>query len=84
MNSWKTLQDDHGMKDLQLVIAETFKQDPSRHQVWNIDKLYKIRNMFIKKEKKQHMWDKCAKHTSLSYISNKYNVCKNVTRSRYM
>ena len=64
MNSWKTLQDDHGMKDLQLVVAGTFKQDPSRHQVWNIDKLYKIRNMCIKREKKQHMWDKGEKHKS--------------------
>ena len=44
------------MKDLQSVLAETLKQDPSRHQVWNIDKLYKQRNMCINREKKQHVW----------------------------
>ena len=31
---------DHGMKDLQPILAETLKQDSSRHQVWNVDKLY--------------------------------------------
>ena len=56
------------MKDLQPILAETLKQDPSRHQVWNIDKLYKLRNMCIKREKNQHMWDNSKKHTS-SYIS---------------
>ena len=56
------------MKDLQLVLVETLKQDPSKYQVWNIDKLYKLRNMCIKIEKKQHMWDKGEKHTSSSYI----------------
>ena len=49
---------DHGMIDLQLVLIETLKQDSSRHQVWNIDKLYIRRNMCIKREKKQQMWDK--------------------------
>ena len=56
---------DHGMVYLQHVLTETFKQDSSRHQVWNIDKLYTRRNMCIKIEKKQHIWDKGEeKHTS--------------------
>ena len=56
---------DHGMVDLQPVLSETLKQDSSRHQVWNIDKLYTRRNMCIKIEKKQHMWDRGEeKHTS--------------------
>ena len=56
---------DHGTVDLQLVLTETLKQDSSRHQVWNIDKLYTRRNMCIKIEKKQHIWDKGEeKHTS--------------------
>ena len=56
------------MKELQPILAKTLKEDPSRHQMWNIDKLYKLRNMCIKREKKQHMRDKSEKHT-LSYIS---------------
>ena len=53
------------MVDLQLVLTETIKQDLSRHQVWNIDNLYTRRNMYIKREKKQHMRDKGEeKHTS--------------------
>ena len=52
------------MKDLQPVLAKTLKQDQSRHEAWNIDKLYKVRNMYIKREKKQHMWDKGEKHKS--------------------
>jgi len=37
------------MKNLQPILAETLNK---------IHKLYKQRNMCIKKEKKQHMWDK--------------------------
>ena len=70
---------DRGMVDLQPILTETLKQDSSRHQVWNIDKLYTRRNMCIKIEKKQHVWDKGEeKHTSSHiyiYISKKYNVC---------
>ena len=40
------------MKGFQPVLAETLKQDSLRHQVWNIDKLFKLRNMCIKREKK--------------------------------
>ena len=55
----------HGMVDLQPVLTETLKQDSSRHQLWNMDKLYKRRNMCTKRENKQHMWDKGEeKHTS--------------------
>ena len=53
---------DNGIVDLQLVITETLKQDSSRYQVWNIDKLYTRRNMCIKREKKQHMWEKCEEN----------------------
>ena len=61
------------MRDLQPVLSETLKQDPSRHQVWNIDKLYKKRNMCLKREKKQHMWDK-GEETYIIYIYiKKYN-----------
>ena len=51
-----------------LSLAKTLKQDPSKYKVWNIDKLYKLRNMCIKREKKQHVWDKGETHTSSSYI----------------
>ena len=64
------------MKGFQPVLAETLKQDSLRHQVWNIDKLFKLRNMCIKRENKQHMWDKGETHTSLSYISKEYNDLK--------
>ena len=49
---------DHGMVDLQPVLTKTLKQDSSWHQVWNKDKLYTRRNICIKIETKQHMWDK--------------------------
>ena len=48
----------HSMVDLQPFLSKTLKQDSSRHQVWNIDKLYTRKNLCIKREKKQHMWDK--------------------------
>ena len=48
----------HGMIDLQPILFEKLTQDSSRHQMWNIDKLYTRKNMCIKIEKKQHMWDK--------------------------
>ena len=72
---------DHGMVDLQPVLTETVKHDSSRYQVWNIDKFYTRRNMCIKTEKKQHMWDKGEEKHTLShiyiyiYILKKYNVC---------
>ena len=81
---------DHGMVDLQPVLTETLKQDSSRYQVWNIDKLYTRRNICIKIENKQYMWDKGEeKHTSSHiyiYIYIKeYNVSKKVvTRPWYM
>ena len=71
----------HGMVDLQPILTKILKQDSSRHQVWNIDKLYTRRNMCIKKEKKQHMWDKGEEdihyhhHHHHIYIKE-YNVCK--------
>ena len=49
---------DHGMVDLRPMLTETLKQDSSRHQVWNIKKLYTRRHMCIKRENKQNMWDK--------------------------
>ena len=55
------------MEDMQPVLFETLKQDPSRHQVWNVDKLYKRRNKCLKREKKQHMWDK-GEETYIIYI----------------
>ena len=55
------------MKDLQPVLSETLKQDLLWHQVWNVDKLYKRRNMCLKIEKKQHMWDK-GEETYIIYI----------------
>ena len=45
--------------------------------------------MCIKREKKQHMWDKSEKHTSLSYIyiyiyilSIRHNVCKKLQNQK--
>ena len=64
---------DHGIVDLQPILTETLKQDSSRHQVWNIGKLY-TRNMCIKKEKKQHMWDKGEEKNIHHHISKEYNV----------
>ena len=46
---------DHGMKDLQPVLVETLKQDPSRYQMWNIYKLNKLKNMYIKIGKKLYV-----------------------------
>ena len=63
------------MIGLQPVLIETLKQDSSRHQVWNVDKLYKRRNMCIKREKKLHMWDKVK--NIHHHIYKEYNVCKN-------
>ena len=59
---------DYGMVDLQPVLTETLKQDSSRYQVWNIDKLYTRRNMYIKIEKKQNMWDKGEEKHISSFI----------------
>ena len=62
------------MVDLQPVSTETLKQDSSRYKVWNIDKLYRRRNMCIKIEKKQHMWDKGEEIIHhLIYCNEKYN-----------
>ena len=62
------------MVDLQPVLTETLKQDSSRYKVWNIDKLYRRRNMCIKIEKKQHMWDKGEEIIHhLIYCNEKYN-----------
>ena len=61
------------MVDLQPILTETLKQDSSRHQVWNIGKLY-TRNVCIKKEKKQHMWDKGEEKNIHHHISKEYNV----------
>ena len=70
---------DHGMVDLQPILTKTLKQDSSRHQVWNIDKLYTRRNMYIKREKKHHMPKKKTYIISYIYIYiyilKKYNVC---------
>ena len=76
---------DHGMVDLQPIIIETLKQESSRHQVWNIDKLYMRRNMCIKIEKKQYMWDKdeenihhliyIYKYIYIYIYIKEYNVC---------
>ena len=66
---------DHDKIDLQLVLSETLKQDSSRHHVWNINKLYKRRNMCIKREKKQHMWDKGEKNIHDIYIYIYVCVC---------
>ena len=52
------------MKDLQPVLVETLKQDPSRYQMWNIDKLNKLRNMSIKIGKKQYT----CRHRILSHL----------------
>ena len=76
---------DHGMVDLQPVLIETLKQDSSRYQVWNIDKLYTRRNMCIKIEKKQHIWDKGEeKHTSSHIYIKEYNVCDHKTMVHVM
>ena len=76
------------MVDSQPVLTETIKQDSSKHQLWNIEKLYKRRNMCIKRENKQHMWDKGEeKHTSYNiyiYISKNTMYVKEVTRPWYM
>ena len=40
--------------------------------------------MCIKREKKQHMWDKSEKHTSLSYISISHNVCKRLQNQKVL
>ena len=70
------------MVDLQLILTETLKQDSLRHHVWNIDKLYTRRNMCIKTEKKQHMWDQGEKNihhhicVCVYIYVNEYNVCK--------
>ena len=68
------------MRNLQPVLSETLKQNPLRQQVWNVDKLYKRRDICLKREKKQHMWDK-GEETYIIYIYiyiKKYkNVCKN-------
>ena len=78
----------HGMVDSQPILTETIKQDSSKHQLWNIEKLYKRRNMCIKRENKQHMWDKGEeKHTSYNiyiYISKNTMYVKEVTRPWYM
>ena len=67
MNSWKTLQEERPRYErLATCLSWNTKQDSSRHRVWNIDKLYKVRNMHIKRDKKQHIWDKGEKHTSSS------------------
>ena len=72
---------DHGTVDLQLVLTETLKQDSSRHQVWNIDKLYIRKNMCIKIEKKNNTCETKVKknihhHIYIYiYILKKYNVC---------
>ena len=75
---------DHGMIDLQPVLTKTLKQDSSRHQVWNIDKLYKRRNMCIKREKKQHMWDKEKNIHHHIYRKKNTMYVKMVTRPWYM
>ena len=75
---------DHGMVDLQPILTETLKQDSSRHQVWNIDKLYKRRNMCIKREKKKHMWDKVENTHHHKYRKKNTMYVKMVTRPRYM
>ena len=67
MNSWKTLQEERSRYErLATCLNWNTKQYPLRNRVWNIDKLYKVRNMHIKRDKKQHMWDKGEKHTSSS------------------
>ena len=35
--------------------------------MWNVDKLYKRRDICLKREKKQHMWDK-GEETYIIYI----------------
>ena len=75
---------DHGMVDLQPVLTETLKQDSSRHQVWNIDKSYKRRNMCIKREKKSHMWDKVENTHHHIYRKKNTMYVKMVTRPWYM
>ena len=55
------------MRNLQPVLSETLKQNPLRQQVWNVDKLYKRRDICLKREKKQHMWDK-GEETYIIYI----------------
>ena len=61
------------MRYLQPVLSETLKQNPLRQQVWNVDKLYKRRDICLKREKKQHMWDK-GEETYIIYIYiKKYN-----------
>ena len=73
------------MKDLQPVLAETLKQDSSRHQVWNSDKLYKRKDMCIKREKKQHMWDKVEITYIIIYIKRRsITMYVKVTRPQYM
>ena len=72
MNSWKTLQEKRSRYEA-TCLNLNIKQDPLRHQVWKIDKLYKPRNMCIKnKNKNKNTCEiKSEKHTSSSYISNK-------------
>ena len=55
------------MRNLKPVLSETLKQNPLRQQVWNVDKLYKRRDICLKREKKQHMWDK-GEETYIIYI----------------
>ena len=64
------------MRDLQPILTETLKQDPSRHQVWNVDKLYKRGNMCLKRgKKKQHMWDKGEEKYIIIYVCVCVCVC---------
>ena len=52
------------MKDLQPILAKTLEQDPSRHQVWNIEKLYELRNRSIKRIDKKKKKYKERKETT--------------------
>ena len=80
----KICKRDYGMVDLQPVLTETLKQDSSRHQVWNIDKSYKRRNMSIKRENKQHMWNKVKNIHHHIYRKKNTMYVKMITRLRYV
>ena len=42
------------MKDLQPILSKTLKQDPSKHQVGNKDKLYKRKDVYKERKETTH------------------------------
>ena len=72
---------DHGMVDLQPILTKTLKQDLLKHQVWNIDKLYKKKHVYKDRKETAHVRQRWRKTYIISYIYiyiyiEEYNVCK--------